>query len=90
MAVLTQNGAVVVTSDPVDLLDVVWNGGMAQRRSDGALYINSAPGSTFVQYVSAPATSSSTGTAGQIASNGTYLYVCVAANSWRRVLMETF
>lgn len=38
MAYVTNNGAVVTTSDPVDTNDVVYVAGMAIRRSDGALY----------------------------------------------------
>lgn len=36
-------------------------------------------------FVSAPAHSTSTGIAGQRAWDGTYLYFCIAANSWVRV-----
>lgn len=37
-----------------------------------------------------PATSTSTGTVGQIAWDASHLYVCVASNSWRRVALSTF
>ena len=38
--------------------------------------------------VVAPATTTSTGTAGQIAVSGKYLYLCYATNEWRRVLVD--
>lgn len=40
--------------------------------------------------VSAPATSSSACTAGQWANDGSYYYICVAANTWKRVALSSF
>lgn len=40
---------------------------------------------SVLAWVAAPATSSATGTAGQIAYDADYFYVCVATNSWKRV-----
>lgn len=37
-----------------------------------------------------PATSTSTGTVGQLAEDGTYLYVCTATNTWMRTALSTF
>jgi hypothetical protein len=37
-----------------------------------------------------PATAASTGTAGQVAYDASYLYVCVATNTWKRVTLSTF
>lgn len=44
------------------------------------------------QWVAVPATATSTGTAGQLAADaaGTFLYVCVATNVWRRVALTTW
>ena len=42
-------------------------------------------GSQFV-----PASSSATGTVGDIAWGPNYIYVCVATNTWKRVLLSTF
>lgn len=39
---------------------------------------------------SVPASSSSTGIAGQVAYSSNYIYVCVAANTWRRIAATTF
>lgn len=41
-------------------------------------------------WVDAPATAASTGTAGQIAYDTSYLYVCTAANTWKRVGIATW
>lgn len=44
-----------------------------------------------VDTVSAPpATSSDTGTAGQLIASTSFLYVCVATNTWRRVAISSF
>jgi hypothetical protein len=37
-----------------------------------------------------PATASSNGTAGVIARDSNYIYVCVANNTWKRSLLETW
>lgn len=37
-----------------------------------------------------PTTSSSLGTVGQIAVDTTYLYVCVATNTWKRITLNSF
>lgn len=39
-----------------------------------------------LHWVSAPASASSTGTAGQVAYDGSYFYVCVATDTWIRGL----
>lgn len=41
-------------------------------------------------YTTVPATSTSTGNPGQYAANATYLFICIAPNSWRRVVLDTF
>lgn len=42
------------------------------------------------QFVAVPATSTSTGVAGQIAFDGTFAYFCYAANTWVRAAVATF
>jgi hypothetical protein len=49
---------------------------------------NLALGLTFSNSV--PSTSNSTGTAGTIRYNDTYLYVCVANNTWKRAALTTW
>lgn len=36
-------------------------------------------------WVSAPASAGATGTAGQRAYDSSYLYICIATNTWRRI-----
>lgn len=45
---------------------------------------------TVVLLVSPPSTASSTGTAGQIAYDSGYIYVCVATNTWKRAALSTW
>jgi hypothetical protein len=40
--------------------------------------------------VSTPAASDSTGNVGEIAYDNTYIYICVATNTWRRIAASTF
>lgn len=54
----------------------------------GGLSITS--GSLVLTVGGAPATAASAGTAGQIAWDASFLYVCVAANTWKRVAIATF
>lgn len=37
-----------------------------------------------------PATASDTGVAGEIAWDSTYIYICIATNTWKRCLIETW
>lgn len=43
-----------------------------------------------VTLVAAPATASSTGTAGQVAYASGFFYVCVATNTWQRAALVTW
>ena len=47
-------------------------------------------GSSVVNIVAAPATSTSAGSAGDIAYNTTHVYICIATDSWVRVLRDTW
>jgi hypothetical protein len=42
-------------------------------------------GPAILTFVSVPATPTSSGTTGQVAKDNTYLYVCTATNTWKRV-----
>lgn len=44
----------------------------------------------FIITSSAPASASSTGTAGQLAYDADYIYVCVATDTWKRVSIATW
>jgi hypothetical protein len=43
-----------------------------------------------IVFVSVPATTTSSGTTGEIAANTTHLYICIATNTWRRVDLTTW
>lgn len=40
--------------------------------------------------VPVPATAASSGTAGQVAADASFLYICVANSVWRRVAISSF
>ena len=44
----------------------------------------------FAEFVSAPATAADTGTVGQLAVDASYIYVCTATNTWKRVAIATW
>jgi hypothetical protein len=46
--------------------------------------------SVIVQTSQTPASASATGTAGEIAWDADYIYVCVATNTWKRVAIATW
>lgn len=41
-------------------------------------------------WASVPATATSSGTAGQIAYDGSFVYVCTATSTWRRAALSTW
>lgn len=46
--------------------------------------------STVPKWVSVPASAGASGTAGQMAYDGSYLYIAVASNTWRRIAHSTW
>lgn len=53
-----------------------------------ALLAEAAGGGGIPVWVTVPASSGAAGTAGQMAYDSDYLYVCVAANTWRRIALN--
>jgi hypothetical protein len=47
-------------------------------------------GSLRVTSPSVPATATSAGTAGDIAWDSSYIYICTASNTWKRVAIATW
>ena len=45
-------------------------------------------GSGNINWVAVPASASASGTAGQVAYDGEYFYICVATNTWIRAAMS--
>jgi hypothetical protein len=53
---------------------------------EGASIIPIGKASDTITFSSVPTSSSDTGTIGQVAKDSTYLYVCVATDTWERIL----
>lgn len=45
---------------------------------------------TLMEYVSVPATSTSSGKVNNIASDANYLYVCVSPDTWKRITLSSW
>lgn len=43
-----------------------------------------------LNFVPVPATSASSGAVGQVAADASFLYVCIAPSTWRRVAIAAF
>jgi hypothetical protein len=56
----------------------------------GATFLATAAAQNFIIGSGAPANSSAAGSAGQIQWDSSYLYVCVAANTWKRIALSSF
>ena len=83
------------TASAVPLTTDLVAGEMAINTADGKLYIKDSSNNVIVvgQNFTSPAvpsTASSTGTAGDIAWDASYFYVCVATNTWVRAGLSTW
>ena len=56
----------------------------------GNLNSDTVRDTNVVTKVAVPSTASSTGIAGQIAYSSSYIYVCVATNTWKRASLSTW
>ena len=73
---------------------------MAINWNDGKIFTKDAGGSVValtlggggggISWVTAPALPTSSGTAGQVACDSTYYYICTASNTWRRVAIAAW
>jgi hypothetical protein len=52
--------------------------------------VNENSGDTLVTFVPVPATSSSAGYPGQISADANYIYICTAANVWKRIALTSW
>lgn len=59
-------------------------------RLSSAYTLSEISSGTFATITAPPATSTSGGTPGQIAYDSTYLYICIATNSWKRITLESW
>lgn len=55
----------------------------------GAGYVVSLDGATLV-WVAVPASATAPGTPGNIAADASFLYVCIATNTWVRVGLQSW
>lgn len=84
------------TQPAYDRRRIQWGQDWLFRSSVGILFkMGAEPASATDGYiismkVPVPATATSGGQAGQWASDGSYLYVCTATNTWRRVAVATW
>jgi hypothetical protein len=86
---ITDNGTTVSVSEPVAISSGSTNAiGIGTTNPGAALDINS--NSLIIEIAQTPASSSASCTTGTIAWDTNYVYVCVAANSWRRSALATF
>jgi hypothetical protein len=101
-AVIADNGALTIANNAISLAKMadVATGTVFYRKTAGTgdpevqtlatLKADlGALGGSEVNWVSAPATMTSAGTAGQIAKDGNYIYVCTATNVWKRSPIAT-
>jgi hypothetical protein len=60
-------------------------------KTDGSGSLSwSTPSTTATAITNATPTSSASGTAGEIRYDTSYIYICVATNTWQRVALSTF
>lgn len=64
---------------------------IAQRRAfSAATALSAAQSANKLQWADAPVTAADPGEVGQIAYDGSYLYVCVAADTWVRAALSAW
>jgi hypothetical protein len=76
----SSSGVIYVATDTARAY--IWAGAYIEVGANG--------GGSGIAWSSAPASATATGTAGQIAYDGDYLYVATAANTWERAALSTW
>lgn len=73
-------------------LAINWNDAKAFTKdaSGNIVTITLGGGGGGISWVTAPASPTSSGTAGQVAYDGSYYYICTAASTWRRVAISSW
>lgn len=56
----------------------------------GATGATGPAGPTNLTFITAPSSPTSAGTRGQVAQSSTYLYICIATNSWKRIAFDSW
>lgn len=71
------------------------SGELAYTTDDKQLWIGDGTNfngldSRYLKVVSVPVSATASGIAGQVAYDASYFYICVAANTWRRVAISSW
>ena len=84
-----KNTILAATSDNTPAAVTVAEQTIVGRKTGGNIGALTPAEAMNVLWVSAPAAKNSTGTAGQIAKDANYLYVCTATDVWKRSILST-
>jgi hypothetical protein len=71
-------------------VSITGGAGVTVSTASSSITIAAAGGGGGISWLSAPASPTATGTAGQIAYDSDYLYVATAANTWRRTALASW
>jgi hypothetical protein len=82
------NSDIAVTDPLTDGSSIIWSA--ANSRFETKTPAEQAAIIRPNLFTTVPATAASTGTAGQMAYDANYFYICTAANTWKRVAIATF
>ena len=88
-SVFDANTILYATADNTPLALTVTEQSIVGRKTGGSIAALSGADVMNVIWVTAPATKTSSGTAGSLAYDGNYFYVCDANNTWIRCAMAT-
>jgi hypothetical protein len=86
-------GAVPTTSDAAQSeLLINWADGkiFTKNAAGNIVSVTLGGGSSGLTWSSVPSSATATGTAGQIAYDGSWYYICTATNTWGRVALQTW
>ena len=83
--------AAPVANDVLVIVTDVANTAVTKKVTASNLF-NSIPAGKIIlaNTANAPASSTANGTIGEVRVTSTYIYVCTATNTWKRVALETF
>lgn len=88
-ALFDANTILAATSDNTPAALTVGEQTIVGRKTGGAIAALTPAEAMNILWVSAPAAKNSTGTAGQIAKDTNYLYICTATDTWKRSMLAT-
>lgn len=74
----------------ISTTNVLGGSGVIVSQNAGTATVSIDPTLVSLHVITPPATSSAACTAGQFSYNTTYYYICVAANTWMRLALQSF